>query len=101
MSNFSFPAEKPGAKQNFSSSRMTFQGESGKRLRLGEKEDFKKNSYNLKKTPRGTKQAEKEDFKTYKENINAIKERVEMKKNPIDKEEQSKLRFYKIKFFKK
>ncbi|MFA5178167.1 MAG: hypothetical protein WC427_01240 [Candidatus Paceibacterota bacterium] len=101
MDNFSLPIDKPGSKQNFSASQMTFQGEDGKRIRLGEKEDSKRSGYNLRKTPRGTKQAEKQDFKKYKQNINAIKERVELKKNPISKEEQENLRFYKIKFFKK
>lgn len=106
MGEFSFPMEKPGAKQSFATSQMKRKSENGKEVKLGEKDEPAKNSFWSKRTsaPNSAKQKEKSaapDPNKYRKNLSIIKERATPEKQKVSQKEQERLKFYKIKFFKK
>ncbi|MFA5086944.1 MAG: hypothetical protein WC470_01425 [Candidatus Paceibacterota bacterium] len=105
MEDFSsFPIEKPGIKHNFASSQMKAKREDGKEMKLGEKDTSLHNAIWGKRVASSSKQAVEggtPDANKYRKNLSIIKEHATPEDKKVSEQEKDRLKFYKIKFFKK
>lgn len=108
MSDFNFPIEKAGVRHSFVASNIRTRGEHGEKLKLGQKEkpDKVKSFWDKRSgpAPSSSKQVQNntaEKIDKNKENLSIIKlAATAVNKKSLEKEEK-RLKFYKVKFFKK
>lgn len=103
MAEFSMPIEKPQAKQNFSAA-----GKPWEKKSRNEKDLIKNKKANpfkdigswRQRVPSSARQMDAQNTKT-RENLAALKQKAIPKDKKVSLEEQKRLKFYKVKFFKK